>query len=97
MILTAVSCIAAFTPLLAQQASDSASVTQASQASVNAPRSLQSVPHQAPRFESFQPVLPRSTQPLTAPLAEAGGQHTVVFSTLALVLAVIIVVLLVVN
>lgn len=78
----------------AQQAPDSARVAEpASSASVSSPSTLPG-PRLSPQFQRVEPTLARSTSE-TSSLAVADGQHTIVISTLALVLAVIIIVLLV--
>jgi hypothetical protein len=52
-------------------------------------------PRLSPQFQRAEPTLARSTTSERSSLAVAGGQHTIVISTLVLVLAVIIIVLLV--
>ena len=94
-ILLAVWCIAAVAPLPAQQALDSARVVPASTAQASAPTAPAPGPRLAPRFERGEPSLAPSNSSVASPLAVQGGRHTIVISTLALVLIVVIVVLLV--
>lgn len=95
LILIGVLCVAAATPLAAQQASDSAraAVTTAAPASPTS-TTLPGPRVSAPQFQSYEPTLARSSASEHSSLALAGS-HTIVISTLALVLIVIIVVLLV--
>ena len=97
LILIAVLCVAAATPLAAQQVQDSAhvAVTTAAPASSTA-TALPGPRVSAPQFQSYEPTLTRSSASDHSSLA-AAGSHTIVISTLALVLIVIIVVLLVVH
>ena len=97
LILTAVALAAAVTPLPAQQALDSARVVPASPAPAVSPSTTLPGPRVSPRFQSFEPRLAPSSVSRESSVAAQGGQHTIVFSTLALVLAVIIIVLLVVK
>jgi hypothetical protein len=79
----------------AQQAPDPTRVTvPASSAGVSSPSALPG-PRLSPEFQRAEPTLARSTASEGSFLAVASGQHTIVISTLALVLAVIIIVLLV--
>ena len=79
----------------AQQASDSARVTvPLSSAGVSSPSALPG-PRLSPEFQRAEPTLARRTTWEGSSLAAASGQHTIVISTLVLVLAVIIIVLLV--
>jgi hypothetical protein len=95
MILIAVWCVAALTPVRAQQASDSARVVPADTARVSSPSTPAPGPSLAPRFERVGvSVAPRNAS-VASPLPVAGGSHTIVISTLSLVLIVVLVVLLV--
>jgi hypothetical protein len=79
----------------AQQTPDPTSVTvPASSASVSSPSALPG-PRLSPEFQRAEPTLARSTTPEGSFLPVASGQHTIVISTLVLVLAVILIVLLV--
>ena len=85
---------AAVTPLAGQQAPDSARAAPQTSARASTPTSTTAGPRLAPRFQSYEPSLVRTNASVTpSPMAE-GGSHTIVISTLALVLIVIIVVLL---
>jgi hypothetical protein len=70
----------------AQQAPDPARVTPASSAGASSPSALPG-PRLSPEFTRAEPTLALSTT--------SAGQHTIVISTLALVLAVILLVLLI--
>jgi len=92
--LVAVLCVAAATPLVAQQASSpapqaGASAVQASSASTTLPG-----PRLQPEFRRVQPAFADSSA--SASVA-AAGSHTVTVTTLVLVLVVIIAVLLIAN
>lgn len=95
LILMAVLCVAVATPLLAQQAADS---TRAA-ATVTAPASTHATTAPAPqateRFGRVGVGETRHNALESAAFAAQGGSHTIVISTLALVLIVIIVVLLI--
>ena len=94
VVLAAALCVAPLAVSAAQQAPDSARVAvPASSASVSSPSALPG-PRLSPQFQRAEPTLARSTTSETSSLAVAGGQHTIVISTLVLVLAVIIIVLL---
>jgi hypothetical protein len=103
MILGAVLYAAAAMPLAAQQVGDSARVgvaapanaAPASAAEASAPGTTAPGPRISPRFQSFAPSLERSSASATPSPMREGGSHTIVISTLALVLIIIIVVLLV--
>jgi hypothetical protein len=96
MILIAVLCVAAATPLASQQAPDSARVVPASTAQASAPGPTLAGPRvSSPRFQRYEPTLARTDASAGSALAIEGGSHTIVISTLALVLIVIIIVLLV--
>lgn len=88
VVLAAALCAAPLAVSAAQQAPDSARVAvSASSASVSSPSALPG-PRLSPQFQRAEPTLGSS-------FAAASGQHTIVISTLVLVLAVIIIVLLV--
>ena len=95
MILVALSYAAVVMPLRAQQARDSASVVPASAAPAVLPAATLPGPRLSAPFQSFEARLAPSNASRGSSYAAANDQHTIVFSTLALVLAVIIVVLLV--
>jgi len=79
----------------AQQTPDPARVTvSASSAGVSSPSALPG-PRLPPEFQRAEPTLAPRTTSDGSSLAAAEGQHTIVISTLVLVLAVIIIVLLV--
>ncbi len=95
---------AAVAPLAAQQAQHLAPAAQVSAAEASAPTPSATTPSatlpgpraSAPRFQLEGPIVPQSDAlPNSAPVP-AGG-HTIVISTLALVLAVIIITVLVVK
>ena len=86
MILVAVSCAAAVTPLLAQQAQSSA---PASAPSVTRPG-----PRLSSQFQRYEPSLARSDAAASSSAAVAES-HTIVISTLALVLIIVVIVLLI--
>ncbi len=93
-LLIAVLCVAAPTPLVAQQ--DSVPAPQASDRA--AQPSSASAPLPGPRLRperrSVEPSFAGST---AGPMAASGGSHTVTVTTLVLVLVVIIAVLLIVK
>jgi hypothetical protein len=93
-ILIALSCAAAVTPLLAQQAPDAARVTETGSAQASAPSTALPGPRLSPQFQRFEPSVAPSNASGSSSLA-AAGQHTFVFSTLALVLIAVIIVLLI--
>jgi hypothetical protein len=72
----------------AQQAVSAGSANVSSSSALPGPRL-------SPEFQRAEPTLARSTTYAGSSLAVASGQHTIVISTLVLVLAVIIIVLLV--
>jgi hypothetical protein len=78
----------------AQQTPDPTSVTVPASSSVSSPSALPG-PRLSPEFQRAEPTLARSTTPEGSFLPVASGQHTIVISTLVLVLAVILIVLLV--
>lgn len=85
---------AAVSPLAAQQAADTV-VTDTTSVQANPVSTSLPGPQLPPYVQSVRPVDARVTERGVAPLAAQGGQHTIVISTLALVLAVVIIVLLV--
>jgi hypothetical protein len=93
----AVLCVVAATPLAAQQTADSARVSVTNSAPASSPNAALPGPRVAPpRFEPYRPSLAPSNASASPSLAaDGGGRHTIVLSTLALVLIVVIVVLLV--
>lgn len=107
VILIALVFAATVNPVTAQQAPDPAGVAGMSATPANPagavgaqqsePATMPAGPRLAPQFQEFEPSLPRGSAPENASLAARGGQHTIVISTLVLVLAVIIIVLLVAN
>ncbi len=78
----------------AQQAPDPARVTAPASSSGVSSSSALAGPRLPPEFQRAEPTLARNTTSEASSLAVAGS-HTIVISTLVLVLAVIIVVLLV--
>ena len=97
LILIAALCAAAVTPLWGQQAADSARTIPASSPR-SAPASTLPGPRVISPFQRVQPRLaPTTTTRQHSSFMDASGDHTIVISTLALVLATIIVVLLVVR
>lgn len=97
MFLVAVSCVVAVTPLPSQQAPDSTRVAGESAAQASAPTTTLPGPRLRPPLPSVEAELDARINPLRAspPAAQGGGRHTIVISTLALVLGIIIIVLLV--
>lgn len=95
VILIAMSCAAAVTPVLAQQAPDAARVTETSSAQASAPSTAQPGPRLSPQFQRFEPSVAPSNASGSSSLAAAEGTHTIVISTLALVLIAVIIVLLI--
>jgi len=89
-ILIAVSCVAAVTPLLAQQAQDAVRAPGTSTSSTTLPG-----PRLSPEFQRFEPGLTPSDAPAGSSALVAAGSHTIVISTLALVLIAVIIVLLI--
>jgi hypothetical protein len=86
VVLAAALCAAPLAVSAAQQAPDPARVTPASSAGASSPSALPG-PRLSPEFTRAEPTLALSTT--------SAGQHTIVISTLALVLAVILLVLLI--
>jgi len=86
-------------PTAPQQASYSAPVTQASTAEANTPTANATLPGPrvtAPTFQPVEPIVPRGNASANSPPAPAEN-HTIVVSTLAVVLIAVIVVLLLVR
>lgn len=93
--LVAVLCVAAATPLAAQQASGpapqaGASAAQASSASTTLPG-----PRLRPEWRRVEPSFADSSA--SAPVAASADTHTITVTTLVLVLVIIIAVLLIAN
>jgi hypothetical protein len=99
LVLAAVLCIALPGRSTAQQASGfPRAVAPGGSAQLSAPTTPLPGPRVRPLFEQpTAPTLAPSRAGQRSSLADEGGQHTIVISTLALVLIVIIVVLLVVK
>ena len=72
-----------------------ASVAQPSTSEASTARTTEAGPRVAPRFESYEPSMPGTSAETRTNASR--GQHTIVISTLVLVLAVIIIVLLIVH
>jgi hypothetical protein len=89
------------TPLRAQDATASPAVVQGSAAPAEATPSpavsADAGPRIVPPFDRYQPSLPQRDRSETSAAVAGRGSHTIVLSTLALVLVVVIVVLLAVN
>ena len=88
---------AAITPLVGQQAPDSTRVAPAISPRASAPSTIPLGPRLSSPFQRTEPRLAPSSAAHRSFSAFEGGQHTIVISTLAIVLAAIIVVLLVVR
>ena len=99
MALAAILCAAAVTTLAGQQAPVSAGAARTGSALASSPTPWLLGPRLSPQFARFEPNLaePTSGEARRAFLAAEGGQHTIVISTLAVVLGAIIVVLLIVR
>ena len=95
LILIAVLCVAAATPLLAQQAPDSARVAGTISAQPSAQSTVQPGPRVSPRFQRLEPSFTTRSNASAASAFAAQGGHPIVISTLALVLIIVIIVLLV--
>jgi len=92
----AVLCVVAATPLAAQQASDSARVLVTDSAAASSPATALPGPRVAPpRVEPYRPSLAPSNASVSPSPTVRGGRHVIAFSTLTLVLVVIIAVLLI--
>jgi hypothetical protein len=89
-------CLAAATPVAAQQPSDSTRVVPAHPAPANAASAPLPGPRVSPpEFQAYRPVVARGDAALGSSAAGGSGGRPIVISTLALVLIIIIVVLLV--
>ena len=93
MVLVALLCVAAGTPLAAQQASGSAPPAAVSAAQVSSASAVLPGPRLRPEWQRVEPSFVGSSP--SAPMAASGGSHTVTVTTLVLVLVVIIAVLLI--
>jgi hypothetical protein len=95
LILFAVMCVAAATPLLAQQAPDSthAALTVSAQPSTHS-TTAPGAQTSSERFGRIGPSATNSHASAAAAFDGEGGSHTIVISTLALVLIIVIIVLL---
>lgn len=94
--LVAALCIAAATPLAAQQAASPAPLAGASAVPTTSPGAPLPGPRLRPEWQPVEPSFADNSEP--APMAAtttAAGSNTITISTLALVLVVIIIVLLV--
>jgi hypothetical protein len=94
MVLAGVLCIAAATPLSAQQDSVPAPQAGVTAAPVSSSSTSLPGPRLRPEWRRAEPSFASNS---TAPLAPSGGSHTVTVTTLVLVLVVIIAVLLIVR
>jgi len=100
LVLTAALFVAAISPLAAQQAQDSALAKPAIppvSTVRHAPAPAPVGPRASAQFQRITPTLAPSASARSSDVMDDDGQHTIVVSTLALVLAVIIIVLVVVN
>ena len=93
MMLVAVLGVAGVAPLSAQQATGPAPATGTSAPQAGAPSAPLTGPRVQPEYRSFQPSVADSSASERA--SSMGGRHTIVLSTLSLILIVIIIVLLV--
>ena len=93
MILIAVLCVAAATPLVAQQDSVPAPQAGASAAQASSASTALPGPRLRPEWRRVEPKFPGNSA--VGPMAASGGTHTITVTTLVLVLLIIIVVLLV--
>ena len=93
MALVAVLCVAAATPVAAQQAAGPALQAGASAAQVSSASAALPGPRLRPEWQRVEPSFVGSST--SAPMAASGGSHTVTVTTLVLVLVVIIAVLLI--
>lgn len=94
MVLVIALCALALPPLTAQQAAGPAPAVGASTATVSSPSPAQSGPRLQPEWRSFEPRVTDTRASGRASLVSE-GRHSIVVSTLALILIVVIVVLLV--
>lgn len=83
------------TPLKAQQTASQAPVAGAATAQASAPSAPLPGPRVQPEYRSFQPSIADSSA--TGRASSMEGRHTIVLSTLSLILIVIIIVLLISN
>ena len=93
LMLVAVLGAAGLAPLTAQQAPAPAPPANASTAPAGTPSAPLPGPRVQPEYKSFQPSIADSTT--TGSASSMEGRHTIVLSTLSLILIVIIIVLLV--
>jgi len=94
MALVAVLCVAAATPLVAQQ--DSVPAPHAGTSAAQASSASTSTALPGPRLRpEWRPVEPSFAGSRRAPMAASGDSHTITVTTLVLVLVVIIAVLLI--
>jgi len=84
----------AVTPVAAQQSAD-VEVTDTTSPRASAPATVLPGPRVPALVQPVRPMEARISTERAWPLAAQGGRHTIVISTLALVLAVIIIVLLI--
>ena len=94
-LLIAVLCVAAPTPLVAQQDSVPAPQAGASAAPASSASTALPGPRLRPEWRPVEPSFAGSSS--AGPMAASGGSHTVTVTTLVLVLVVIIAVLLIVK
>jgi hypothetical protein len=85
--------VAGWAPLTAQQTATQAPVAGAATAEASAPSARLPGPRVQPEYKSFQPSIADSSAVNRSSSME--GRHTIVLSTLSLVLIVIIIVLLI--
>jgi len=99
LVLIAAAFVAAVSPLAAQQAPDSALAKPAISRPVSAVRHAPAPvgPRASPQFQRITPALAPSASSARSSDVMDDSDHTIVVSTLALVLAVIIIVLVVVD
>jgi hypothetical protein len=95
MVLVIALCAMALPALAAQQAAGPAPTAGVSSAPVNSPSSALPGPRLQPEWRSFEPSVTDTSASGRASLMSDGRSHTIVISTLALILIVVIVVLLV--
>ncbi len=95
MALVAVLCVAAATPLAAQEASGPAPQAGASAAQASSASTALPGPRLRPEWRRVEPSFADSSA--LGPVAASAGTHTITVTTLVLVLVVIIAVLLIVK
>jgi len=95
MVLVIALCALAVPALASQQAAGSPPAAGVSPAPVNSPSSALPGPRLQPEWRSYEPSVTDSSASGGASLMSDGRSHTIVISTLALILIVVIVVLLV--